>query len=245
MRVFMILILLFLFSFSEKSYATTIEISPENYGTIWYGEGPYYPALNYAEATNNTPDNGAQPFMGGISLNDYGYSRAIVTINTNSIPSIPFSYYYLDLDANSVWSGGTITSKVSLYSYSDNGLVELNDYNKGNYSGTFDLTFGNHSNGDALGRTYLDISDIMLTMIAANVDFAEINIRAANDMKSGILFAKPWIIASTEALGQPAAPISSVPLPPALPLFAVSLLGISFLRKRNNYLRTNKVVYDE
>jgi hypothetical protein len=171
--------------------------------------------------------------MGGVSLNDFGYSRAVVAINTQSLSSIPFSYYYLNLDAFSVWSGVGITSKVSLYSYADDGLVTKDDYNKGAFVGTYDLTTGNHANGDILGNSYLDISSALLTLMAANIEHSEINIRTANEFGTGLLFTKPYIIASTERLGQPVSPISPVPLPAALPMFAASLFGLSLFRKRS------------
>lgn len=206
--------------------AAIINIAPANYGTISYGG-------SVVEATNNDPCCGPQPFNNYISLNTYAGSQAVVTFDT-SMATISYNlqpYYYLDLNGVSIWSGVDPTENIDLYFSQGDGLVTRSDYNQGQYFGTFLLNRGNSEMGDVIGRTYVDISDPLLSMVAANVKNVEFYIRNADNYSSGILFSSPNIIGSSDALYQP---VSAVPVPAALPLFAMGLLGLLGYKKFKN-----------
>lgn len=215
----------------STSFAATVYIEPENYGTTWNG-GQTAETTNRQIFTYPESNRYIDPYLGGIKIFDQANSRAIVAVDYKTFSNLNYSYYYLDLNANATF-GDIVTTKVSLYSYFDDGFVTRFDHDKGEYYNTYDLEKGNNGQGEPIGRSFLDISGIIFAMINAHMEHAEINIRPANEYLAGIVFSKPWIIGSTEPLSAPVfSPVSSVPLPAALPLFGSALIGIGLVRMK-------------
>lgn len=203
---------------TSNASASTIFIDPVNYGTIW----------SYMVESTNDPDN--QPYLGTISLNDYGYSQAVVEFDMQTLPYSPD--YSLSLNPWSIWGGVDPTTEIGIFSYVGDGLVTRSDYSAGSPAGVAQLNW-NDATGYS-GPVEFNLSSLIADARASNIRYLGLNILDFTPTMSGVLFSHPYLLASDETPGQPA---SQIPEPPSLSIVAGAVIAYfassSLIRRRN------------
>ena len=202
-----------LFGPAKTSMASTVAISPTDYGTLWW--------------ISDTPINYIPRYYAGLDgyvlLNNGGeYYQPQAQFSVPAIPSA--ANYYFEVSPFSFMMGGS--GAPSLYAATGTGEITPADFGTGTLVSTFSLSppgpawYEPNGIGGFNGSTYIDITSVVTAALDSSVAYLAFSIQVPTNGESAVLRA-PRIIASDTPFSSD--PVSAVPLPAAAPMLASAL----------------------